>query len=331
MELKLIENLSREEWENFLIKLPLGGEMLQSPVWQKISQNESYQSHLFAWEESNKIVALAQVLEKKIFFGSFWYLPRGPVFSKKESGKYGESLCLAVIGDLEKKAESLGVMAIRFEPSNVGEINYSVFGKRIKAIQPKTSLMLDLNKNENELLSSMHQKTRYNIRLAEKRGVEIERGDLHDLNLFYRMLKVTSKRDKFKSHSLAHYRKLLLHGQNKIELWLAKKDGKLLAAGLFSFYAGRASYLHGASANEGRRHMAPYLLQWTMIRRARSLKCDFYDFYGIDEKRWPGVTRFKLGFGGDIIEYPGAFISVIDKSRFWLYRAAVYIRRLLKV
>jgi peptidoglycan pentaglycine glycine transferase (the first glycine) len=328
MELKLIENLSLEKWEQALADLPLGAEMLQSPIWQNISKHESYKTYLLAWGKDGGLIALAQVLESRNFFGCFWYLPRGPVFL---SDINRENLYLKIKKDLEEKAKEQEVVAIRFEPSNIEADSLKInFGKKIKAIQPEKTWLLDISLSDNDLLAQMHHKTRYNIRLAEKRGVKIERGNLNDLNLFYHLLKITTKRDGFRGHSLEHYRQLLLHSQNKIELWLAKKDGKLLAAGLFSFYGARATYLHGASADSGRQHMAPFLLQWKMIKRAKELACHVYDFYGIDEKRWAGVTRFKLGFGGRSKKYPGTFILVIDHFRYALYKMAVYIRRLLK-
>ena len=191
--------------------------------------------------------------------------------------------------------------------------------------------MLNLDLDEAKLLSGMHQKTRYNIRLAEKRGVLISRGNLNDLNLFYRLLQETTKRDRFRGHSLEHYRQLMINSKDKIELWLAKKDGTLLAAGLFSFYGQRATYLHGVSADQGRQHMAPYLLQWEMIKRAKQLHCHSYDFYGIDAKKWPGVTRFKLGFGGEEKKYPGTFIIITDCFRYFLYQLAIRIRRFLAI
>lgn len=330
MELKLIENLSLVDWESALAALPLGAEMLQSPIWQKIAESELSKTHLFAWENKGALVALAQVLEKQNFFGRFWYLPRGPVFLDRAESDYSE-LFLEIKQDLEKKAKEQGVIAIRFEPSNLETSSLKLdLGKKIKAIQPERTWLLDLSTDDEQLLARMHQKTRYNIRLAEKRGVKIERGNLNDLNLFYHLLKLTTERDGFCSHNLEHYRNLLLHSQDKIELWLAKKDGQLLAAGLFSFYGHRATYLHGASADKGRQHMAPYLLQWQMIKRAKELNCHIYDFYGIDGRRWPGVTRFKLGFGGREKKYLGTFILITNSYSYFFYQVAVYMKRLLK-
>jgi len=192
-------------------------------------------------------------------------------------------------------------------------------------------LFLDLSLSEDELLHAMHHKTCYNIRLAKKKGVEIVRGKVADLPSFWKLLKSTTVRDGFRGHSLSHYHNLLEQGAPNIELCLAKRDDKVLAAGIFSFLGGRAVYLHGASSNSDRQHMAPYLLQWQMIKRAKEKTCRYYDFYGIDAKKWPGVTRFKLGFGGEERNYPGTYIIVIKPLIYNLYKILAFIKRQLSL
>lgn len=327
MKIELIENLNLGAWTKFLSDLPFGAELLVSPVWARILESENKETKLLAWQSNGELVALAQVVEEKNLFGVFWYLARGPVF------KSGIDIQLAwplVLADLERLAKERNLVAIRFEPSNVlADTDFSL--KSIGSIQPKKTLILDLSLGEDKILAAMQAKTRYNIRLAKKRGVVVEKGNLQDLNLFYRLLKITTKRDRFRGHSLAHYQKMISVGKPEIELYLAKKDGRLLAAGIFSFYGGRATYLHGASANTGREHMAPHLLQWRMIQRAKELSCRYYDFYGIDAKKWPGVTRFKRGFGGVKVEYPGSFLKIIDPYRYYLYHFSVALRRFLHI
>lgn len=327
MKLQLIDNVNNLKWVGFLKDLPYGSELLVSPVWARVLVAENKQTKLLAWQDGDKVLALTQIVEEKNIFGVFWYLPRGPIF---KSDSETETLWPVVLADLKRLAKARNVVAIRLEPSNIPpEINLSL--KKINSIQPKKTIMLNLDQESDEILAAMQPKTRYNIRLAKKRGVLIEKGNLEDLNLFYRLLKITTKRDRFRGHSLAHYQKMISVAKPEIELYLAKKDGLVLAAGIFSFYGGRATYLHGASANSGREHMAPHLLQYRMIERAKELGCKYYDFYGIDEKKWPGVTRFKKGFGGQELEYPGSFLCIIDSYRYNLYHLAVLLRRLLGI
>ena len=192
-------------------------------------------------------------------------------------------------------------------------------------------------------LAAMHEKTRYNIRLALRRGVEIRplpsilsptgRGKGEGgLDEFLKLLEETAKRDKFRAHPRAYYEKMTetletaqqLNGSTTerlfIQLWLARFEGKAIAGALVGYFGDTATYLHGASSHEYRHLMAPYALHWEIMRDARAIGFEKYDFWGIDEKKWPGVTRFKKGFGGEVVRYPGAFDLPI--SRFWytLYR-----------
>jgi len=316
MNLLLEDNLEKEAWERALLSLPDAGELLQSGIWKNIVLSEKYIVRRFAWRRRGKLVVLAQVLESGLSGFKTWYLPRGPVLLQAIDEE--QYLWREVLADLRRLAIARQIMSIRFEPES-WPLNLDFLGKKIKSIQPEKSLFLDLSLSEEELLSRMHPKTRYNIRLAEKKGVEIIQGNLDNLSDFWLLLQATTSRDGFRGHGLVHYRKLLEQGRGTIELWLAQREGRVLAAGIFSFYGGRAVYLHGASADQERQYMAPYLLQWRMIQRARFRSCRYYDFYGIDEKKWPGVTRFKLGFGGEERIYPGTFLLVISPWRQSFY------------
>lgn len=322
MELELIDNLESERWEAALGTLPDGAELLQSHIWAQLL-DASTVVHRFAWLRQAEVLVLAQVLETSNFGQKSWYIPRGPLCLSPEKSSF---LWPVVWADLRKRAQLRGAMILRFEPENWGGFNdFKV--EKIKAIQPQRSLFLDLNREEKVLLEAMHSKTRYNIRLAEKKGVTIGRGYGDDILSFWDLMKITTKRDHFRGHGLAHYRRLLEKGSPAIELWLAKREGKVLAAGLFSFYQGRAVYLHGASADSERQYMAPYLLQWQMIRRAQTQSCRYYDFYGIDAEKWPGVTRFKLGFGGQERLYPGTLAFIFKPWAYRFYSLAARLRR----
>lgn len=315
----MTNNISDEAWARALAALTEGAEILQSSVWRRISEGAGLKVYRYAWRSQGEIAALAQVIESQKAGFKFWYVPRGPLcLTANNTKKVWDKL----IADLKLQAREHKAIALRFEPTGWAEMK---FWDEQAHIQPPQTLFLDLRKTEDELLSEMHQKTRYNIRLAEKRSVVIEKGGEAEIEDFYNLLQKTTARDQFRGHSLAHYRRLLTQSEGAIELWLAKKEGEILAAGIFSFFEGRAVYLHGASDDKGREHMAPYLLQWRMIQKAKKENCFIYDFYGIDEKKWPGVTRFKRGFGGYEKTYPGTFLIVLDS---WAYRLFELFSRL---
>jgi len=188
-----------------------------------------------------------------------------------------------------------------------------------KQIQPNKTLILDISKSEKELLNEMHQKTRYNIRLAEKKGIVIEKSK-KSFEDFWELVQKTTKRDNFKPHPKRYYRKIM-HVPG-IELFIAKYDNKVVAANIILFYKGTAFYLHGASDYKYRNLMAPHLLQWHQVLEAKKQGCNKYDFWGIDSKKWPGVTRFKKGFNGKEITYFGAYDLVFNSFWYKIYNIA---------
>jgi lipid II:glycine glycyltransferase (peptidoglycan interpeptide bridge formation enzyme) len=318
----------------------LGAEFLESWSWGEIRKAEGQKVLRIGARESgpNGPVKAAATLIKTSLFGSYfyWYSPRGPV----GEGKAKEFL-LEAVKNLDPRA-----IFWRFEPeplfkpsslSSEGikiadEIKVKEGKIKIKKtlnLQPAQTLFLDLSRSEEELLAAMRQKTRYNIRLAEKKGVTVNGGGLKDMAELQRLLRLTGERDKFRLHSRRHYENLLKTGGGVIKLFLARYQEKNIAAALVSFFGGRATYLHGASDNASREVMAPHSLQWEIIKRAKKAGYKYYDFYGLDAVKWPGVTRFKLGFGGRTVGYPGTFDAVYRPVIYNFYQLARKLKRLI--
>jgi len=198
------------------------------------------------------------------------------------------------------------------------------------SIQPRKTIILDLEKSENEILAGMREKTRYNIRLAEKKGVEIEKVEGSEaISEFLNLLKETAFRDNFRTHPEDYYKKMLFVRSVDFsnELFFAKHQGKILAAAMVNFYGDIATYLHGASNRTHKEIMAPQALHWAIIKESKKRDFKYYDFWGIDEKKWPGVTRFKLGFGGKISEFPLAFDVIFRRFWYGFYRLAKFVKR----
>ncbi|MBI4994508.1 peptidoglycan bridge formation glycyltransferase FemA/FemB family protein [Candidatus Peregrinibacteria bacterium] len=208
--------------------------------------------------------------------------------------------------------------------------------------------MLNLDKTEAEILAQMKPKGRYNIQVAKRHGIIVERlpGETVDeniLNDFYEILQKTGERDLFGIHPKYFYKNLLeiFGAQNMADLFLAKtRDKKIIAGIIVIYYKDTATYYYGASDYEYRNLMAPYLLQWEAILEARRREMKYYDFLGIapgdneSEKNagkntgrahpWTGVTDFKKKFGGREVKYPPAF-DVIYKPT--LYRLLKFVKR----
>jgi peptidoglycan pentaglycine glycine transferase (the first glycine) len=200
-------------------------------------------------------------------------------------------------------------------------------------IQPPRTIIVDLTGTEDEILARMKQKTRYNIRLAEKKGVTVRPWE--DLSAFHDMMLVTGERDAFGVHSEKYYRRAfdLLHPRGMCELLLAEYGGKPLAALFVACHGNRAYYLYGASTDEERNRMPTYLLQWQAMQWAKSHGCEEYDLWGVpdegeatleasfesrQEGLW-GVYRFKRGFGGQLKRAAQAMDRVYNPLLYQVY------------
>lgn len=316
-------SLDKPEYLNSRERLA-GDEFLQANFWHELLKNNQEKTEIWGTQEGGEIKAAALIIQKKLIGPYFYfYSPRGP---------RGEDKAIKFLLTELKKKKTKAVF-FRIEPEKISEEIKSLNLKKSLDLQPKKTLFLDLNLETEKLLENMHQKTRYNIRLAEKKGVEVKEaksGENSENNFkeFWRLMTLTSTRDAFRLHDTAHYKNLLKSEKN-IKLFFAVYEGKTIATALVCFYNRRATYMHGASDSKARNLMAPYLLQWEIIKIARREGYKYYDFYGIDENKWPGVTRFKLGFGGFIKEYPGTYDYVLRPLVYSLYEILRKLRRSL--
>lgn len=208
------------------------------------------------------------------------------------------------------------------------------FRKPPADVQPPDTVILDLSDDET-LLAKMHKKTRYNIRLAEKKGVAVEKAGVGALTEWYALYRETAARDKISIHSEQYYRDLFGHAPD-LSLWLARYEGRLLAGNIVLIHGKQSVYLYGASSNEHRNLMAPYALQWAALRDARDKGAAAYDLFGIpptDDPAHPmhGLYRFKTGFGGarvhrhgtwDFVLRPLAWLvwTKVDALRIWYHK-----------
>lgn len=318
------KNYTNESLDSFVIaNSDLGGEFLLSSSWKKVLDLDDCKYDILkVIDDKQNILAVLFINYQKSLFFNYGYLARGPIFSKELSDNEKIIVFNFLINELKHRKESFSFL--RFETFNGFRDLYNLNNinkiKKVKDIQPRKTLVLDLLKNEDELLKEMHQKTRYNINLARRKGVEIfvAKDKKEYFNDFWRLMKLTGERDSFGIHNTKHYLNILLADDN-FKLYLAKIDNNIITAGIFSFFGKRVTYLHGASDNSYRKAMAPHLLQFNVISDAKKAGFNYYDFYGIDEEKWPGVTRFKKGFNGFEFLYDGTCDYVFCKYKYSLY------------
>lgn len=250
------------------------------------------------------------------FHKNYLYIPRGPGMDFNQMTGGLKNPAANFVRWLREESEKRKSIFIKSEPltDNVAQALVETgFRKSKRKIQPARTAIVDLTKSEDGLLTAMHHKTRYNIGIADKHGVVI--GEGNDLDVFLKLLKKTAKRDGFSPHADHYYKNLLRYNGFQIKLYFASHNRKHIAAALVLIYGDVGYYLHGASDYEYRALMAPYALHWHIMKQLKIEGLNQYDFWGVDAKKWPGVTRFKLGWGGRTIEYPGSFDLTI--SGFW--------------
>jgi len=332
MEIREIKN--QKEWNSLITSQGLS-QFLQSWEWGVFQESLGRKLFRLALINEEKENILAQVVRMKLPFGfNYLYIPRGPIFDETKNINYQE-----MINEVCRLTSDNKTIFLKIEPTFLDNFvdpkKIEIFGQLVKTpfVQPEQTIIFDLSKREDDLLKGMHSKTRYNIRLAQKRGIEIKTSfsvSDQDISTFLNLLKITSARDSFRAHPADYYRQMLkvLVSDNQsmvsdkffIRLYQAEYQGKILAANLVGFFGDTVTYLHGASSDESRQIMAPYLLQWQIILDAKKQGYHYYDFWGIDEKLWPGVTRFKIGFGGKQIKFFGTYDYIISPLVYRLYR-----------
>lgn len=327
--MQTVEIINKEELNDFLMSQK-NNQFIQSWQWGEFQEKVSGKVWRLGVKDNNELVASAKIITKELPAGKkYFYCGRGPIIT--DNTKKLEAARM-IFEEIEKLADKENIMFLRFDPVQpIDELDYKTGGKEalIKTfdVQPSHTLILDLSKSLEDLLMEMHQKTRYNIGLADKKGVKIVEGGKSRFEEFWNLLDQTSDRDKFRPHGRNYYEAMLLLENSPIKLFFAEYEGRPIATALVSYFGDTATYLHGGSSNEDRNVMAPYLLQWHAIKLAKANGQKFYDFHGIDEERWPGVTRFKKGFGGMDVTYPGTFDLVYDQGWYAIYQMIRKVRR----
>ncbi len=319
---------SRDEWNAALASIP-NAHVLQTWEWGKSKAKYGWAPTRLLFLEDGTPRAAAQVLRRPLPRTPFGvlYVPKGPALDYQDT-----PLLSSVLDRLEEYARRNRSIFIKVDPDIVagspgaGCLVPRGWRSSREQIQYKNTVMLDLTRSEEGLLAAMKPKWRYNIRLAERRGVQVELGTERDLALFYEMYADTSARDGFLIRRFPYYRDVwgtMLRGQ-LAQIFLARLDGETIAGLILFVFANRAWYFYGASRSTDRELMPNHLLQWEAIRWARAHGCCEYDFWGAPdrlEESEPmyGVYKFKMGFGGKFLGRIPAHDFVVNPLLYWLY------------
>jgi len=334
-QLEIID-LGPDVWDEFIVSR--GGHLLQAWGWGDFKSRFGWLAHRLALgdQKSGEVRGAAQVLVRRLPLGSMAYVPKGPVADPRDRDTW-----TGLFRTLLDWCRQRHLTFLKVEPDWEGEHPQAQLfeqeGYRVSArgIQPATTIVVGLEEDEDDILKQMKSKTRYNIRLAERKGVTVREGEEGDLPLFYHLMKETRDRDEFGIHGKEYYLQAwrTFVPLDRARLFLAYYRDELLA-GLMAFaFGSRAYYLYGASSDRHRNLMPNHLLQWRAMLWAKGRGCTSYDLWGIPDEAgreeedmeevlgrgglW-GVYRFKQGFGGRVVRHSPSYDFVYSPLLYWM-------------
>lgn len=279
-----------------------------------------------------RLVGAALVIEHQLMMGkTYLYCPRGPVATSRDA----LDALLTAIRELGTKENAMyvkidpGLYPFPFDRADF-PADFSVG----TTLQPRVTQVLDLLSNPDDVLNAMHPKTRYNIRLAEKKGVTVRWStEASDLAHFFQLISSTYSRQGIRLHPAGYYQAMwkYLRLADMTDLGIAEFSGRPLAANMVIWHGQTATYLHGGSSDTDKHVMAPHLVQWATMKRAIERGVKAYDFWGVAPNddpthKWAGVTRFKKGFGGRVVTFPPALNAILQPAWYQAYRLAKRMR-----
>lgn len=316
-------NLS--DWNQFIANHS-NAHLLQMGEWGELKKD-------FGWKPIRIISGNigAQILFRKLPLGlTIGYLP-------KAFGGQQSAVGVEFWDEVDLICKKNKAIFLKIEPDIWEDSQLRIANSELQVspdnIQPPNTIIVSIKEDEAIILARMKPKCRYNIRLAEKKGITVRAWD--DIEAFHQMMLITGKRDRFGVHSKEYYQRAydLFHPKGICELLVAEFEGKPLASLMVFANGKRAWYVYGASNNEERNRMPTYLLQWEAIRWAKSKGCEEYDLWGVPDESeetleanfesrhdglW-GVYRFKRGFGGQLKRAAQALDKVYNPLLYWAY------------
>ncbi len=328
-------------WDAFVASHP-DGSLLQTTNWARLKNRFGWSSQRVWLKKDGRYAAGAQVLFRSAALGlvKIGYIPHGPLVDWANEEELD-----VLFNQIDQAAYQHGAGIVKMEPliwqKAMPEAAWTAICEREHlvitddTIQPPRTIMVDLEPAEEEILAAMKPKTRYNIRLAARKGVTVREGTTEDIPAFNRLLAETGQRDGFGTHADTYYRDAFqLFVPQQAALLIAEYEGRPLAASFITAFGETGSYLYGASGNEERNRMPAYAVQWAAMQWAKARGCRQYDLWGIPDAEeeqleadftersdglWP-VYRAKRGYGGQIQRTVGAADRVYNQRLYRLYK-----------
>jgi lipid II:glycine glycyltransferase (peptidoglycan interpeptide bridge formation enzyme) len=339
-------------WNALISQLPRP-HLLQTGQWARAKEPFGWTAHYKTWEQDGKLVAAAQILQRSVrlpLIGKelcMLYVPKGPLLADWNDA----ALRARVLAGLRETAKELGAFFIKIDPDLaygyglpgaedervvpaaadfVAELKSAGWRYSNEQVQMPNTMLIDIDKSEEDILAAMKQKGRYNLRLSQKKGVTVRRGTPADFATFYKMYAETSVRDGFVIRSEEYYRAVWdkFYNAGLLVPLLAEVEGEVVAGLMLFIYGEQSWYIYGMSRALHRETMPNYLLQWEAIRASREAGCKVYDLWGAPDEfneadaMW-GVYRFKLSLGAYEARHIGAWDLPVQPAVYSLYTQAL--------
>jgi len=329
------------EWDHFVTTHD-NGSLLQTTSWARLKNRFGWQSRRVWLKLDGELVAGAQILVRSAAFGLLRvaYIPHGPLVDWQN-----EEQLSVLFSQIDHAAYEMGAGLLKMEPLLWRHEMAAVDWENLchshgcltdtNTIQPPRTLVVDLTGSENEILARMKQKTRYNIKLSDRKGITVRQGSKQDIDIFNHLIQQTGQRNEFGVHAREYYRDAFdFFSPDRVAMFIAEYEGEPLSAVMVFAHGQRAAYLYGASSEKERQRMPNYAVQWAAMLWAKESGFLGYDLWGVPDCSlddlesqfqdrhdglW-GVYRFKRGFGGDLLRTVGTADRVYNSLVYRIYR-----------
>ena len=324
------------EWDDFLAVVP-GGHHVQSSLWGRVKATVGWQAVRVLVQREEHLVAGAQMLVRQLpLGGAVGYVPKGPLCPADDP-----ALLELVVTELHRVARARRVRFLILQPPDNGE----AFSHRLQArgfrpssfeAFPTATVLVDLSQDEETLLANMKSKTRYNIRLGLRKGMTARLGSVEEMAAFYAILRSTGERQDFSVNEEAYYLQTarIFGERDHFKLFVAEYEGEIVSAMFAIAFGDTVLFKRGGWSGKQGARRPNEVMHWTAIQWAKAAGYRYYNFEGIDPEAARAqlagepldgdlvnsVTRFKLGFGGEVRLLPGVYDYVYNPVARWGYR-----------
>lgn len=334
-QLRLSDQLEDPAWDAFLEETP-GGHHVQTSLWAQVKTSLNWRPIRLVVTCEEQIVAGVQILVRSLpILGDIGFISKGPLQVSENP-----FLSELVVKELQEIAKTRHIRLLTVQPPGNGEslarrLPDWGFQPTSTKVAPSATVLIDLSKELDTILAEMDSKTRYNIRLSQRKGIEVRAGQESDLVTYHQILTATGQRQGFVPYPEQYFTDMwrILNPHGYIKLFLAEFKGEVVSAQLAIPFGD--TVINKLSVWSGRygKHRPNEALQWACIEWAKSARYRYYDFEGIEpaaarailrQEPLPAslkqtVTSFKLGFGGQVTLFPGAFDYIHNPFLRWAY------------